>query len=112
MKKIVLNFILIIVVVLSSLDTLFAKDVTDVWRTNEMEVRIFFENQAQYKYLKELDYDGDVYPNETGLFYLIPSELQKLEDFGFNYKIEKEDLSADLFAIPSDYSKFERETSD
>ncbi len=54
-------------------------------------------------------------PNANGGFPMkgteVKSDGMELTRLEVN-KIEKEDLSADLFAIPSDYSKFERETSD
>ncbi len=84
MRKFVLLFILSIFV--------FALN-AESWRLNEMEVRVFYNNQSELAKLAELRLDGDVYPNGEALLFVIPSELEMIKSIGLRYKIEREDLN-------------------
>jgi hypothetical protein len=64
------------------------------WRKDEMEIRIKIENQSQAKALQSLRLNGDVYPDGSGLFYVVPSELEKIKNTGIKYDILKENLNA------------------
>ena len=62
------------------------------WRQNEMEVKIFLENDADYEKLYSLNFKGDVYPTGYALMYVVPSELAKIKSADFQYKIIKKDI--------------------
>ncbi len=82
MKK--LFFTLVFSVVL--INTVFA------WRDNEMEVRVFYNNDFELGKLVDLQPKGDIYPNGEALIYLIPSEFEALKNTGLRYRIEREDV--------------------
>ncbi len=82
MKRLFL--ILLFCVVLIS--TVFA------WRDNEMEVRVFYNNDFELGKLIELQPKGDIYPNGEALIYLIPSEFEALKSTGLKYQVEREDI--------------------
>ena len=84
MRKFVLLFILSIFI--------FALN-AEGWRLNEMEVRVFYNNQSELAKLAELRLNGDVYPNGEALLFVIPSELEKIKSTGLRYKIERENLN-------------------
>ncbi len=63
------------------------------WRLNEMEVRVFYNNQSELAKLADLHLNGDVYPNGEALLFVIPSELEMIKSTGLRYKIEREDLN-------------------
>ncbi|NQV18676.1 MAG: carboxypeptidase regulatory-like domain-containing protein [Armatimonadetes bacterium] len=84
MRKFVLLFILSILV--------FALN-AEGWRLNEMEVRVFYNNQSELAKLAELRLNGDIYPNGEALLFVIPSELEMIKSTGLRYKIEREDLN-------------------
>ena len=81
MKKAVILFLLVILV-----SSVFA------WRDNEMEVRVFYNNDFELKKIIDLQPEGDIYPNGEALIYLIPSEFEALKSTGLRYRIEKEDV--------------------
>ena len=62
------------------------------WRDNEMEVRVFYNNDFELGKLIDLQPKGDIYPNGEALIYLIPSEFKALKATGLRYQIEKEDV--------------------
>lgn len=81
MKKVVILFLLII-----SVSSVFA------WRDNEMEIRVFYNNDYELKKIIDLQPEGDIYPNGEALIYLIQSEFAALKATGLKYRIEKEDV--------------------
>jgi len=62
------------------------------WRDNDMEVRVYYNNDYELGKLVSLQPKGDIYPNGEALIYLIPSELENLKITGLKYKIEREDV--------------------
>ncbi|MCF7793300.1 MAG: carboxypeptidase regulatory-like domain-containing protein [Candidatus Cloacimonetes bacterium] len=62
------------------------------WREAEMEVRVFYNSQSQLEQIYNLKLDGDIYPNGEAILYVVPTELQTLQNLGLEYKIEKEDM--------------------
>ena len=83
MKKFAILFLLIL-----SVSSVFA------WRDNEMEVRVFYNNEFELKQLQNLHPKGDIYPNGEALIYLISSEFEALKATGLRYQIEREDVKA------------------
>jgi len=79
-----LFFVLLLCVVFAS--TAFA------WRDNEMEVRVFYNNDSELEKLINLQPEGDIYPNGEALIYLIPSEYEALKKTGLKYQIERENV--------------------
>lgn len=63
------------------------------WRDREMEVSIWLKNAQEAEILRNLHLNGDVYPDGTGLLYLVPEELEKLKSTGILYRIAKENLN-------------------
>ncbi len=82
MKK--LFFILLLCTILTT--TVFA------WRDNEMEVRVFYNNDFELGKLIDLQPEGDIFPNGEALIYVVPSELEALISSGLKYQIEREDV--------------------
>jgi len=93
MKKKLIITVLLLMFTLSALYSNSEMGKSQIWRTNEMEVRVFLQNSSQYEYIKELKIEGDFYNDGTAIIYLIPSELEKLNNFGVEYKILKKDLN-------------------
>lgn len=80
------------------------------WRKQEMEVKIWLNDAWQIEQLYALHLSGDVYPNGTGLLYLIPSELEKIRLLGIPYEILKSDLNAyyqDFWETRDGYHSYE-----
>ncbi len=63
------------------------------WRQGEMEIRIEIKNPSQAKLLTSLHLNGDIYPAGYALFYVIPSELDKIRELGLDFQITKADLN-------------------
>ena len=82
MKK----FVIILLFNLILFSTVFA------WRDNEMEIRVFYNNDTELETLIALDAEGDIYPNGEALLYMVPKEFEVLRTTGLKYKIENEDL--------------------
>jgi len=62
------------------------------WRDNEMEIRVFYNNDIELGKLIDLQPKGDIYPNGEALIYVIPSEFNALKATGLIYQIEREDV--------------------
>lgn len=80
------------------------------WRENEMEVKVYYNNDHDLKAIYSLKLDGDIYSDGTGLFYLVPSELDKLDAATVKYEILKEDLNAfykDFWNNRDEYHSYE-----
>jgi Zinc carboxypeptidase/FlgD Ig-like domain/Carboxypeptidase regulatory-like domain len=78
--------IIILIFLIFSLSSMFA------WRDNEMEVRVFYQNDYELTQIQNLNPKGDIYPNGEALIYLIPSEFATLQTTGLRYQIEREDV--------------------
>ncbi|MBN1339078.1 MAG: choice-of-anchor D domain-containing protein [Bacteroidales bacterium] len=63
------------------------------WRKDEMEVKVFIQNEIEYQALYELKLNGDMYPGYAQL-YVTPAELLKLQSAGLKYEVTIEDLNA------------------
>ncbi|MDA3812758.1 MAG: M14 family zinc carboxypeptidase [Candidatus Cloacimonetes bacterium] len=61
-------------------------------RDNEMEVRVYYNNDFELGKLVELQPKGDIFPNGEALIYLIPSEFEALKTTGLKYQIERDDV--------------------
>ncbi len=78
--------ITILIFLIFSLCYLFA------WRDNEMEVRVFYQNDFELTQIQDLNPKGDIFPNGEALIYLIPSEFSALQATDLRYQIEREDV--------------------
>jgi len=83
MRKFTILFLLIL-----SITSIFA------WRDNEMEVRVFYNDNHELLQLQNLQPKGDIYPNGQALIYLIPPEFDALKATGLRYQIEREDVKS------------------
>jgi len=82
MKKIIITLLFCLTMVSS----VFA------WRDNEMQVRVFYNNNMELQQLIKLNAEGDIYPNGEALLYLVPSEFGVLKSTDLKYQIENDDL--------------------
>ena len=78
MKKIIITLLFCLTMVSS----VFA------WRDNEMQVRVFYNNDMELQQLIKLNAEGDIYPNGEALLYLVPSEFGVLKSTDLKYQIE------------------------
>jgi len=93
MKKVTFLLLALMLFTASVFSSSTAINKTQIWRTNEMEVRLFLENTSQFEYVKELKIDGDFYNDGTAIIYVTPSELEKIDNYGLRYNILKKDLN-------------------
>ena len=80
------------------------------WRTGEMEVKVFYENKEDVEKIEQLRFDGDIYHDGKGIFFVIPEELEELKSSGLKYEILKDDLNAyykDFWATRDEYHSYE-----
>ncbi|MBU2651756.1 MAG: T9SS type A sorting domain-containing protein [Bacteroidetes bacterium] len=63
------------------------------WRTGEMEIRVYYKDVATIHQIDELNLNGDFYPDHA-ILYVIPKELDRIEELGLPYSILKKDLNA------------------
>ncbi|HPO61881.1 MAG TPA: M14 family zinc carboxypeptidase [Candidatus Kapabacteria bacterium] len=83
MKKLFLIIILLINVSVSIAN----------WRPNEMEVKVYFDNQEEFALLQEMRLNGDLYRMlGYGILYLIPSELEQVRAANLRHEILKSNL--------------------
>jgi len=81
------------------------------WRPGEMEVRICFHSPEQLHHLCRYHFEGDVYPNGYGIFYLTPGELETIKEEGFDYEIIIRDLNLyykDFWKNREDYHSYDQ----
>ncbi len=64
------------------------------WRKNESEVILDLRNQTDIEQIKKLKLNGDIYPDGKAILYLIPEELEKLRETGFDFSISKSNLNS------------------
>jgi len=86
MKKLLLSILLVFAFTLS-----FA----DGWRPGEMQVKIQVNSPEQAQQLYALKLNSDFYgpAYDHIIAYVIPKELEKIQDLGFEYEIQIEDLN-------------------
>ncbi len=85
----------IIIVILLSTTTILSN-----WRINEMEVKVFFDNEEEFTALQEMHLNGDIYRiYGYGIMYLIPSELEQIRAANLRYDI----LIANLIEYYQDF---------
>ncbi len=62
------------------------------WREGEMEIRVELKSPADAGLLHALKLNGDIYPGHA-LLYVIPAELNRIDNAGLEYSIQKENLN-------------------
>jgi len=62
------------------------------WRTNEKEVKVLLNSTSDLEKLNSLKLNGDVAVDHA-IVYVIPSELDKIQKLGLEYKIQIENMN-------------------
>jgi len=63
------------------------------WRDGEMEVRIYFNDQAEVQWIYNKGFSGDYYRDNSGVFYLTPNELEEVQGAGLKFEVQVSDLN-------------------
>ncbi|MCF8387721.1 MAG: T9SS type A sorting domain-containing protein [Bacteroidales bacterium] len=81
----------------------------DGWRENEMQVKVFIKSQQDAQELAALRLNGD-YFGKYAILYLVPSELQKIQNLQLDYEIQIENLNEhyrNFWTNRDDYTSFD-----
>ncbi len=62
------------------------------WRENEKEVKVLLKSAGDFEKLHSLKLNGDVAADHA-IVYIIPSELDKIQKLGLEYKIQIENMN-------------------
>ncbi|MCF8229555.1 MAG: succinylglutamate desuccinylase/aspartoacylase family protein [Bacteroidales bacterium] len=62
------------------------------WRSGEMEIKIQLKNASDAATIQALKLNGDIY-HEYAFLYVVPAELERIEETGLEYTISKRNLN-------------------